>query len=146
MVKIRLQRVGKKKAPFYHVVVADSKSPRDGKIIEQIGTYKKNRYDHRHHALDACVIALIDRSLVKEIATKNARRQKNRIEFPAMPILRSELIEKTKNIVVSHKPDHGAQGKLSKETLLGKVKCSELIDEAIKAGTKAQAPGNPITL
>ena len=39
MVKIRLQRAGKKKAPFYHVVIADSKSPRDGKIIEQIGTY-----------------------------------------------------------------------------------------------------------
>ena len=39
MVKIRLQRVGKKKAPFYHIVVADSKSPRDGRIIEKIGTY-----------------------------------------------------------------------------------------------------------
>ncbi len=39
MVKIRLQRVGAKKAPYYHIVVADSKSPRDGKIIEQIGTY-----------------------------------------------------------------------------------------------------------
>lgn len=39
MVKIRLQREGKKKAPFYHIVVADSRSPRDGKIIEQIGTY-----------------------------------------------------------------------------------------------------------
>ena len=39
MVKVRLQREGKKKAPFYHIVVADSKSPRDGKIIEQIGTY-----------------------------------------------------------------------------------------------------------
>ena len=39
MVKIRLQREGKKKAPFYHVVVADSRSPRDGKIIEQIGTF-----------------------------------------------------------------------------------------------------------
>ena len=39
MVKIRLQRVGKKKAPFYHVVVADSWSPRDGKIVEKIGTY-----------------------------------------------------------------------------------------------------------
>lgn len=39
MVKIRLQREGKKKSPFYHIVVADSKSPRDGKIIEQIGTY-----------------------------------------------------------------------------------------------------------
>ena len=39
MVKIRLQRQGAKKAPFYHIVVADSKSPRDGKIIEKIGTY-----------------------------------------------------------------------------------------------------------
>ena len=39
MVKIRLQRQGKKKAPFYHIVVADSRVSRDGKIIEQIGTY-----------------------------------------------------------------------------------------------------------
>lgn len=39
MVKIRLQRIGKKKAPYYHIVVADSRSPRDGKIIEQLGTY-----------------------------------------------------------------------------------------------------------
>ncbi len=39
MVKIRLQRQGKKKVPFYHIVVADSRTSRDGKIIEQIGTY-----------------------------------------------------------------------------------------------------------
>ena len=39
MVKIRLQRFGAKKAPFYHIVVADSRSPRDGRIIEQVGTY-----------------------------------------------------------------------------------------------------------
>ena len=39
MVKIRLQRQWKKKAPFYHIVVADSRVSRDGKIIEQIGTY-----------------------------------------------------------------------------------------------------------
>ena len=39
MVKIRLQRVGKKKAPFYHIVVADSRSPRDGRIVEKIGTF-----------------------------------------------------------------------------------------------------------
>lgn len=39
MVKIRLQREGKKKAPFYHIVVADSRCPRDGKIIEKLGTY-----------------------------------------------------------------------------------------------------------
>ncbi len=38
-VKIRLTRLGDKKAPFYRVVVADSRSPRDGKFIEVIGTY-----------------------------------------------------------------------------------------------------------
>ena len=38
-VKIRLTRMGAKKAPFYRLVVADSRSPRDGKIIEKIGTY-----------------------------------------------------------------------------------------------------------
>lgn len=38
-VKIRLRRMGAKKAPFYRVVVADSRSPRDGKFIEEIGYY-----------------------------------------------------------------------------------------------------------
>ena len=38
-VKIRLQRHGRKKAPFYHIVIADSRSPRDGRFIEKIGTY-----------------------------------------------------------------------------------------------------------
>lgn len=38
-VKIRLKRMGAKKAPFYRVVIADSRSPRDGKFIEEIGYY-----------------------------------------------------------------------------------------------------------
>jgi small subunit ribosomal protein S16 len=38
-VKIRLRRMGAKKAPFYRVVVADSRFPRDGRFIEEIGTY-----------------------------------------------------------------------------------------------------------
>jgi len=38
-VKIRLKRMGSKKNPFYRIVVADSRSPRDGRLIEQIGTY-----------------------------------------------------------------------------------------------------------
>lgn len=38
-VKIRLKRMGQKKKPFYRVVVADSRSPRDGKFIEEIGFY-----------------------------------------------------------------------------------------------------------
>lgn len=94
---------------------------------EQVGTYKKNRYDHRHHALDASVIALIDRSMVQQISRLNQFGKKNKIEVPQMPVSRLELIEKTKNIIVSFKPDHGAQGKLSKETLLGKIKRAEQI-------------------
>ncbi|WLV25737.1 30S ribosomal protein S16 [Aciduricibacillus chroicocephali] len=38
-VKIRLKRMGSKRKPFYRIVVADSRSPRDGRLIEQIGTY-----------------------------------------------------------------------------------------------------------
>lgn len=38
-VKIRLRRMGAKKAPFYRVVVADSRYPRDGRFIEEVGTY-----------------------------------------------------------------------------------------------------------
>ena len=39
MVKIRLRRMGAKKNPFYRVVVADSRAPRDGRFVEEIGTY-----------------------------------------------------------------------------------------------------------
>ena len=39
MIKIRLRRMGAKKAPFYRIVVADSRYPRDGRFIEEIGTY-----------------------------------------------------------------------------------------------------------
>ena len=39
MVKIRLRRMGAKKAPYYRVVVADARAPRDGRCIEEIGTY-----------------------------------------------------------------------------------------------------------
>ena len=48
-VKIRLKRMGKKKAPFYRIIVADSRSPRDGRFIEEIGTYDptKNPTEYR---------------------------------------------------------------------------------------------------
>ena len=42
-VKIRLKRMGQKKAPFYRIVVADARAPRDGKFIEEIGTYDPNQ-------------------------------------------------------------------------------------------------------
>ncbi|MBQ6551872.1 MAG: 30S ribosomal protein S16 [Lachnospiraceae bacterium] len=42
-VKLRLKRMGKKKAPYYRVIVADSRSPRDGRFIEEIGSYDPNQ-------------------------------------------------------------------------------------------------------
>ncbi len=42
-VKIRLRRIGAKKAPFYRIVVADSRYPRDGRFIEEVGTYDPTR-------------------------------------------------------------------------------------------------------
>ena len=38
-VKMRLRRMGQKKAPFYRIIVADSRSPRDGRCIDEVGTY-----------------------------------------------------------------------------------------------------------
>lgn len=45
-VKMRLRRMGQKKAPFCRIVVADSRSPRDGRFIEEIGYYDPNREPH----------------------------------------------------------------------------------------------------
>ena len=52
-VKIRLKRLGKKKAPFYRVVVADSRYPRDGRFIEEIGTYDPMTDDDKQVNIDA---------------------------------------------------------------------------------------------
>ena len=43
MVKIRLRRMGQKKSPFYRIIVADERSPRNGRFIEEIGTYDPNQ-------------------------------------------------------------------------------------------------------
>jgi small subunit ribosomal protein S16 len=43
MVKIRLARFGGKKHPYYHIVVSDSESPRDGRFLEQLGTYDPSK-------------------------------------------------------------------------------------------------------
>lgn len=42
-VKIRLRRMGQKKSPFYRIIVADERSPRDGRFIDEIGTYDPNK-------------------------------------------------------------------------------------------------------
>ena len=52
MVKLRLKRMGKKGAPFYRIVAADSRSPRDGRFIEQIGTYNPNNVNAAEVKID----------------------------------------------------------------------------------------------
>ena len=47
MVKLRLKRMGKKGAPFYRIVAADSRSPRDGRFNEQIGTYNPTKAEEK---------------------------------------------------------------------------------------------------
>ena len=49
MVKIRLRRLGQKKVPFYRIVVADANSPRDGRFIEEIGTYDPTKDPSEYH-------------------------------------------------------------------------------------------------
>ena len=48
-VKIRLRRMGQKKNPFYRIVVADSRAPRDGRCIEEIGTYDPTKDPSEYH-------------------------------------------------------------------------------------------------
>ena len=54
-VKIRLRRMGQKKAPFYRIIVADSRSPRDGRFIEEIGTYNPN-VEPSEVKINACLL------------------------------------------------------------------------------------------
>ena len=60
-VKIRLRRMGQKKAPFYRIVVADSRSPRDGRFIEEIGTYDPTKDPSEYH---------VNEELAKEMVSK----------------------------------------------------------------------------
>ena len=63
-VKIRLKRMGQKKAPFYRIVVADSRSPRDGRNIDEIGLYDPNQ--------EPCVVK-IDEEAAKDWLSKGAQ-------------------------------------------------------------------------
>ena len=59
-VKIRLKRLGQKQAPFYRIVVADERSPRDGKNIAEIGTYDPNQ--------EPCVVKVDEEAAKKWLA------------------------------------------------------------------------------
>lgn len=86
---------------------------------------EKNRDDHRHHAVDACVIAVTDQGLLQRFAQASAsarERQLNRLvdDMPLpWPTYREHVARAVGNIWVSHKPDHGHEGAMHNETAYG---------------------------
>ena len=90
----------------------------------------KNRKDHRHHAIDALVAALTDRKLLHRMSSAyDEERQKIEVPLP-WPTLRDDLDTKLKEMIVSHKPDHGVQGQLHEDTAYGAVKNPDKEDGA----------------
>lgn len=106
-------------------------------------TGEKNRNDHRHHAVDACVIAVTDQGLLQRFASASAsarERQLNRLvdEMPApwgdnLESYRQHVSRAVNNIWVSHKPDHGHEGAMHNDTAYGlagkgKVTVHKMVD------------------
>jgi CRISPR-associated endonuclease Csn1 len=81
----------------------------------------KNRKDHRHHAIDAMVAALTDRSLLHRMSSAYDD-ERDKIEIPPpWPSLRDDLDAKLRALTVSHKPDHGVEAQLHEDTAYGAV-------------------------
>jgi len=94
---------------------------------EEAGDLEKNRNDHRHHAIDAVVVALTDRGLLKHVATVAGRAEERFDKRYLADIndpwadFRDTVRASVEQIVASHKPDHGVQGALHNDTAYGIV-------------------------
>jgi len=126
MVKIRLQRVGKKKAPFYHIVVADSKSPRDGKIIEQIGIYDP--------MIKPVVIKIDNEKVAKWI--KNGAKPSDTVKYLIDKAANPETVEKPKKAEkVEEKVEEVQEEKVEK---VEKTVKAEKAEKIVKAEEKVE--------
>jgi CRISPR-associated endonuclease Csn1 len=94
----------------------------------------KNRADHRHHAIDALVAALTDRSLLWKMANAYDEEREKFVIEPPWATMRDDLKAALDKMVVSHKPDHGVQGKLHEDSAYGLLKQPERVDDGDKDG------------
>lgn len=101
--------------------------------------YVKNRSDHRHHSLDAVVIGLTDRRMVKEMAELNkAYDSVARLQAPRFPFDMSRVEHLLRKMVVSYKLEHGYQSRFFKETATGlkhvktSIRVSELKEQMVR--------------
>lgn len=86
---------------------------------------KKNRDDHRHHALDAAIIGLMNRSLLKKISDATCRGTDDLVHIEIPPLdehLNTAIRERLRTILPSWKPDHSLHGKIFEDTAYGIVK------------------------
>ena len=108
MVKIRLRRVGRKNAPFYRILVADSQSPRDGKFIEIIGQYAPRQSEGSLNVDEARANYWLDQGAQPTDTVRSLLRRagvlKNRHEK------RLGIERKVVAVPVSEQPDEAAVG------------------------------------
>lgn len=89
------------------------------------GSELKNRNDHRHHAIDAAVVAVTDQGLLQRFARASASAREKHLDrlVEQMPLpwpaYRGQVERGVASIIVSHKPDHGFQGPMHEETAWG---------------------------
>jgi CRISPR-associated endonuclease Csn1 len=107
----------------------------------------KNRSDHRHHAIDAFVVGLTDRSMLQAIAGAADEQRERVIDDMPDPVgwssFRDDLRAALDRIVVSYKPEHGTQGRLHEETAYGLIKDPGRENGATLIYRKAIADLNP---
>lgn len=113
---------------------------------------EKNRNDHRHHAVDACVIGVTDQALLQRFASASELsheegRGKLAKDFqPPWPTYREHVQRAVENIWVSHRPDHGYEGGMMEETSYG-IRKDGSIKQRLKAdGTKGREISNLIRI
>ncbi|MDK9720216.1 MAG: type II CRISPR RNA-guided endonuclease Cas9 [Rhodospirillales bacterium] len=109
------------------------------------GHNRKNRYDHRHHAIDAFVAGVTDRSMLQRVASASDQFRERLIDDMPDPWdgYRDELAGRLDKIVISHKPDHGVQGRLHEDSSYGIVKHPEKEGGATLVYRKGLAGLNP---
>lgn len=112
-------------------------------------TGEKNRNDHRHHAIDACVIAVTDQSMLQRFAKASASAREKQLGklVETMPLpwpgYRDHVQRAIENIWVSHKPDHGHEGAMFDATIysaFGQSKSAAKTRNVIPFGAKPNSP------
>lgn len=119
-----------------------------GDNLPEAEAQKKNRNDHRHHAIDAIVVGCIDRAMLKKASDEAKKREKEDRKnlLAGLPDpwegFRNDVEKEVRSIIVSHKPDHGFQDAMHNDTAYGLPKGKE--SESDKRGARFVVTRKPL--